>query len=56
MSAVLKEDRRRRIPAPTSFRSPDRGTRFRVHNGKYTDAIARKICEQIMLKQSLTNI
>jgi hypothetical protein len=56
MAAVLKEDRRRVIPAPTTFRSPNGGTRFRVHNGKYTDGIARKICEQIMLKTSLTNI
>ena len=44
------------IPAPTAFRSPDSGTTFRVHNGKYTDAIARKICEQLMLKKPLRQI
>ena len=46
----------RKIPAPTTFRSPETGTRFRVHNGKYTDAIARKICEQLMLQKPLRAI
>lgn len=57
MVASLKVDRRRKIPLPTNtFRSPDTGTRFRVHNGKYSDALARRICEQIMAKDSLKNI
>jgi hypothetical protein len=32
------------------------GTRVRIHNGLYTDAIAKKICQKIMLKYSLTRI
>ena len=44
------------IPAPTAFRAPDGGTKFRVHNGKYSDAIARKICEQLMMKKPLRQI
>ncbi len=44
------------LPAPTTFRAPDGGTRFRAHNGRYTDAIARAICERIMQKESLRSI
>jgi hypothetical protein len=45
-----------KIPAPTTFRSPDSGTRFRVSNGLYTDALARKICERLMGGESLKEI
>ena len=45
-----------RIPTPTTFRSPETGTRFRAHNGLYTDAIARQICERIMQGQSLKKV
>lgn len=45
-----------RIPVPTTFRSPDTGTRFRAHNGRYSDAIARKLCERIMEGQSLKEV
>lgn len=53
---ATKPQRTRVLPAPTTFRSPDSGTRFRAHNGSYTDAIARKICERLMLTESLKNI
>lgn len=45
------------IPQPLSFRAPDGPTRFRVSHGKgYNPPLARKICEQLMHKRSLTDI
>ena len=41
------------IPPP-SFRTPE-GTRVRVPN-KYTPALARKICEQLMIGKSMKAI
>jgi len=43
------------IPAPTTFRSPE-GTQFRIPNSRYTDAIARKICERLMMGESMAQI
>lgn len=48
--------KRRQLPRPTNFASPAGGTRFRPHNGLYSDEIARKICERIMQLHSLTDI
>jgi hypothetical protein len=45
-----------KIPVPTTFRSPDSGTRFRVSNGLYTDSLARIICERLMGGESLKEI
>lgn len=47
---------RHAIPAPTAFKSPNGETKFRVHNGKYSDAVAKIICEQIMQQKSLKEI
>lgn len=46
------------IPQPLTFRVPDSGTRLRFppHGNRYSDALARKICERIMHKESLTAI
>ncbi len=44
------------IPTPVTFRSPDSGTRFRVSNGKYSDGLARLICERLMNGESLVEI
>lgn len=55
MSANEKEVRQRVIPPPTTFRSPE-GTQIRRPGTRYTDAIARKICEQLMQKKSLKEI
>lgn len=45
------------IPAPLTFRSPDGSTRFRTkHTRVYSDNVARKICEQLMMKKSLREI
>jgi len=44
------------IPAPITFRSPESGTRFRPSNGLYSDGVARRICEQLMLGKSLTKV
>lgn len=46
----------RMLPTPTTFRSPDTGTRFRSHNGRYSDTIAQKICERLMQGKSLKEI
>ena len=53
---ATKPQRSRVLPAPNTFRSPEGGTRFRAPNGIYSDQIARKICERLMLKQSLKQI
>lgn len=37
-------------------RIAERGTSVRVHGGKYTDAIARRICHQLMMQKSLREI
>ena len=45
------------IPAPTTFRAPDGKSRMRLgKSSKYTPAIANKICERLMQKQSLEQI
>jgi len=45
------------FPAPTTFAAPDGETRLRPATGhRYNDALARKICEKIMHKQSLKEI
>ena len=55
-SSALK----REIPAPTNFASPTRTPGLKKGRRrwglKYTDAIARKICERIMMKESLESI
>ena len=44
------------LPPPTTYRSPE-GTQMRVHgNSIYNATIARKICEQLMLKKSMREI
>lgn len=53
---VQGETRKAQLPQPTTFRSPDGNTRFRPHNGRYTDRVARKICERIMMGESLREI
>ena len=50
-----KTDKRAGIPAPTTFRSPD-GTNFRIASPKYDDKVARRICERIMMGDSLRKI
>lgn len=45
-----------KIPAPVTFKAPESGTRFKVAHGKYSDAIARKICEKLMQCKSLKEI
>jgi hypothetical protein len=47
----------RKFPQPLTFRAPDSDTQLRFAPGnRYHDALARKICEKIMHKQSLTSI
>ena len=55
MAASETDARRRVIPSPTTFRSPEGGTRFRPLRA-YSDRIARKICERLMQKQTLKSI
>ena len=45
---------RKGIPAP-AFRTPE-GTKIRHGNSRYTPAIGRKVCEQLMLMKSLKEI
>ena len=55
MAANIKQRGPAHIPAPVTFRSPE-GTQFRPHMGLYTDAIVRKVCEQLMVGKSLIAI
>ncbi len=56
MAEVREKVGPRLIPPPLTFRAPDTGTRLRINNGRYSDAIARKICEKLMQKKSLVKI
>lgn len=56
MAKGVKQNNVRNIPAPTTFRSPESGTRFAVHNGKYSDKVVRQLCEHLMMGKSLKQI
>lgn len=47
---------KRKIPAPLTFRAPDEDSRIRLPGSSYNEKLARKLCERIMMGESLKSI